>query len=466
MTPPISVSDLGVALATRGWKATICDSREFGKLFPKEELVDVDPAGYLKCVDGRGSDAVGKQQHGPKMLGGVYGIALNRGIKTTKELEGICQEVAKAGHVPTVHGDEGGILGCGFCKLWLNGKFADEGGVNAAAPEFTADEGAAAVKSAGGVVENHVAKHTEKYVILNFCPDKTFVPNGKDQRFIVDCWALGKFNLDITKYALTAAATVEKLNPGQKPCPWKAYIVTPAEPRFGPAEIVGALQGRGWQASIQTKSMNKSQLVPVDPAGYLKCVDGRGSDAKGAQQRGPKMLGGVYGIAVNRGVKELKEIEAICQEVKAAGHVPTVHGDESGILGCGFCKLWLNDKFADEAMVNESKPKFDAQAAAVAVEKAGGVVENHVGKHTEKIVYLNFIDGMTLEPNALDQRFIVDAWAAGKFGLDIPKYCVTAAATVEKLNPGQSPCPWKAVLIVPDDHEDAPKPAPACCTIM
>ena len=83
MTNPISVSDLGVALATRGWKATICDSREFGKLFPKEELVDVDPAGYLKCVDGRGSDAVGKQQHGPKMLGGVYGIALNRGIKTT-----------------------------------------------------------------------------------------------------------------------------------------------------------------------------------------------------------------------------------------------------------------------------------------------------------------------------------------------------------------------------------------------
>ena len=48
MTNPISVSDLGVALATRGWKATICDSREFGKLFPKEELVDVAPAGYLK----------------------------------------------------------------------------------------------------------------------------------------------------------------------------------------------------------------------------------------------------------------------------------------------------------------------------------------------------------------------------------------------------------------------------------
>jgi hypothetical protein len=96
-------------------------------------------------------------------------------------------------------------------------------------------------------------------------------------------------------------------------------------------------------------------------------------------------------------------------------------------------------------MVNESKPKFDAQAAAVAVEKAGGVVENHVGKHTEKIVYLNFIDGMTLEPNAMDQRFIVDAWAAAKFKLDVPKYLVTAAVTVEKLAKGTLK---KAVLIV------------------
>jgi len=465
MTNPLSYGDLGVALASRGWKASILDDRDFCTLFPKEKLVDVDPAGFLKCVDGRGSDAVGKQQHGPKMLGGVYGIAVNRGITTTKELEAICQEVSKAGHVPTVHGDEGGILGCGFCKLWMHGKFTDEGGVTTAPPNFTADEGAACVKAAGGVVENHVAKHTEKYVILNFVPGKTFVPNGKDQRFIVDCWALGKFNLDITKYALTAAATVEKLNPGQKPCPWKAYIVTPSEPRFGPAEIVGALQGRGWSAEIQTQSKNAHQLVKVSPNGYLKCVDGRGSDAKGDQQRGPKMLGGVYGIAVNRGIKTTKELEAICQEVKAAGHVPTVHGDEGGILGCGFCKLWLNDKFADEGMVNESKPKFSAVDGSKAVEKAGGVVENHVGKHTEKVVYLNFIDGMTLEPNANDQRFIVDAWAAGKFNLDVPKYCVTAAATVEKLNPGQAPCPWKAVLIVPDDHPDVPK-APKCCTIQ
>ena len=73
-------------------------------------------------------------------------------------------------------------------------------------------------------------------MILNR-PGKTFVPNGKDQRFIVDCWALGKFNLDITKYALTAAATVEKLNPGQKPCPWKATSSPPPSPASAPPRL-------------------------------------------------------------------------------------------------------------------------------------------------------------------------------------------------------------------------------------
>ena len=214
MTNPLSYGDLGVALASRGWKASILDDRDFCTLFPKEKLVDVDPAGFLKCVDGRGSDAVGKQQHGPKMLGGVYGIAVNRGIKTTKELEAICQEVKAAGHVPTVHGDEGGILGCGFCKLWLNDKFADEGMVNESKPKFSAEEGAKIVDKAGGVVENHVGKHTEKVVYLNFIDGMTLEPNADDQRFIVDAWAAGKFNLDVPKFLVTAAATVEKLTKG------------------------------------------------------------------------------------------------------------------------------------------------------------------------------------------------------------------------------------------------------------
>ena len=213
-------------------------------------------------------------------------------------------------------------------------------------------------------------------------------------------------------------------------------------PPLTPEDVVGVLQGRGWEATIVEEDQCPVPVVDVNPNGILKCVDGRGSDNKA--MAGPKMLGGVYGIANCRGIKTTEELGAICQEVKAAGHVPSVHGDESGILGCGFCKLWVTGGFADAGLGIE-KPDFDAQAGADAVKAAGGVIENHYGAHAEKVVYINFVADKTLEPDHDDQRFIVDAWAAAKFTLDIPKYLVTAAVTVEKLAKGTLK---KAVLIV------------------
>ena len=82
------------------------------------------------------------------------------------------------------------------------------------------------------------------------------------------------------------------------------------------------------------------------------------------------------------------------------------------------------------------------------------MVENHYGAHAEKIVYINFVADKTLEPDHNDQRFIVDAWAAGKFNLDVPKFLVTAAATVEKLTKGALK---DAILIVPK----VPPPPPS-----
>ena len=209
-----------------------------------------------------------------------------------------------------------------------------------------------------------------------------------------------------------------------------------------PEDVVGVLKARGWDATIVEGKRSPVPLVKVDPKGILKCVDGRGSYNK--LKRGPKMLGGVYGIANCRGIKTTEELGDICREVKAAGHVPSVHGDKSGILGCGFCKLWVTDGFADAGLGIE-KPDFSAEQGRDAVKNAGGVIENHYGAHAEKVVYINFVEGMTLEPDHNDQRFIVDAWAAVKFKLDIPKYLVTAAVTVEKLAKGQLK---KAVIIV------------------
>ena len=222
-------------------------------------------------------------------------------------------------------------------------------------------------------------------------------------------------------------------------------------PPLTPEDIVGVLQGRGWEATIVESDAIKD-MVPVSSNGILKCVDGRGSD--NTKMAGPKMLGGAYAIANNRGVKTLAELKGICQEIKAAGHVPSVHGDAGGMMGCGFCKLWIQGKFED---LGCEPPAFTADEGGKAVKEAGGVVEMHYGAHAEKVVYINLVPGMTLEPDHDDQRFIVDAWAAGKFNLDIPKYLVTAAATVERLGG-----PKKAVLIVPADYP-VKEEQPECC---
>jgi hypothetical protein len=114
-----------------------------------------------------------------------------------------------------------------------------------------------------------------------------------------------------------------------------------------------------------------------------------------------------------------------------AGFVPSVHGDDSSdMLGCGFFKLWITGRFDD---MGYPRPEFDAKQGANAVKDSGGLIEMHHGNHTEKVVYINLCPDTTIEPDENDQRFVVDAWIAGKFNLDIPKLLIGAAATVEML---------------------------------
>ena len=106
-----------------------------------------------------------------------------------------------------------------------------------------------------------------------------------------------------------------------------------------PEQIVVVLQSRGWTAEIVNKD-DVDDLVAVNSDGLFKCVDGRLSDHDGMQ--GPKVLGGVYGIAATRKVKDLEGLSAIVSEVAAAGYVPSCHGDEHAHpapMGCGFFKL-------------------------------------------------------------------------------------------------------------------------------
>ena len=203
-----------------------------------------------------------------------------------------------------------------------------------------------------------------------------------------------------------------------------------------PKDIVQALESRGWKAEIVSRK-DVPDLVDVNAEGLMKCVDGRLSDQAG--MRGPKTLGGVYAIASLRGVTSLPGLSAIVSEVAAAGHVPSVHGDEhADEMGCGYFKLWITGR-----LDNLAPPTYSAADGRKAVLEAGGTYEKLKGNHEESEVMINLVPDTTLEPKA-QQRFVVDGWITGKFGLDVPKYLTLAAQTVELLKG-----PLVARIIVP-----------------
>ena len=113
----------------------------------------------------------------------------------------------------------------------------------------------------------------------------------------------------------------------------------PAEEKpLTPQDVVGVLEGRGWTATIVRRTSAPS---PSSLSTYGHPQVRRWPRLRQQGHGWPKMLGGVYGIANCRSIKTTQELGDICKEVSAAGHVPSVHGDESSILGCGFCKLWV-----------------------------------------------------------------------------------------------------------------------------
>lgn len=199
-----------------------------------------------------------------------------------------------------------------------------------------------------------------------------------------------------------------------------------------PEDIVNILEARNWQATIEIASSVRD-IVPVEPTGILKCIDGRASNNKAL--KGPKMPGGIYSIAQNRGVTTIEGLKEIAKEVSDVGYAPSVaSGDE------GFFKVWLAGKKKD-------RPEYHAYQGAAAIEEAGYFVEVHKGEHAEKMTVINLVEGKTLDPKENDQRFVVDVWAAGKFGLDLPKFVEAAAKTVEAMGG-----PKKAKLIVPNEN--------------
>lgn len=200
--------------------------------------------------------------------------------------------------------------------------------------------------------------------------------------------------------------------------------------KITPEQLKDILEHRGWSVEIVAPG-NVPALVPTEKDHVLKCVDGRPSNRLG--MRGPKVLGGVYGIASARGWITLDKLEEVVAEVSRAGYTPSVHGDhlaEHWALGCGYFKLWKQGAFAELGL---KEPAYGGGEGKDAVVGAGGVTETLAGAHYEDFTVINYVPGHTIEPMAIAQKFVVDEWVVDLFGLDPGLYLTLAAETVERL---------------------------------
>eukprot|EP00586_Coscinodiscus_wailesii_P013263 CAMPEP_0172505546 /NCGR_PEP_ID=MMETSP1066-20121228/187242_1 /TAXON_ID=671091 /ORGANISM="Coscinodiscus wailesii, Strain CCMP2513" /LENGTH=206 /DNA_ID=CAMNT_0013282189 /DNA_START=123 /DNA_END=740 /DNA_ORIENTATION=+ len=193
-----NAKDIITLLRGRGWTASSITETQF----TSPALIRTSPQGLLKSSDVRRGRS--HNDDGPKIPGGVYAIATNRGVTTTDGLKAIVREVANAGHVPSVP-----ARGGSFFKLWSEAKMP-AGGMAKKPPEFNAAEGEAAVLAAGGVVVEERRWEEETVVYFNLVPDTTISPEkGGDGVLVVDVWIANKFKMNEATYLETAARFVE-----------------------------------------------------------------------------------------------------------------------------------------------------------------------------------------------------------------------------------------------------------------
>ena len=167
----------------------------------------------------------------------------------------------------------------------------------------------------GWRIENHYGAHAEKVVYINF----VVTPSSPTTTTSASSSMPGRRQVQARhpQVLVTAAVTVEKLAKGTLK---KAILVpNPLSPR-GRRRCA---QGPRWDATIGGKN---PRPLSTWTQGHPR-VDGRPDNKAMAAPR-------CSACTASPTARHQDHPGAhICKEVKAAGHVPSVHGDESGILG-------------------------------------------------------------------------------------------------------------------------------------
>jgi hypothetical protein len=197
-------------------------------------------------------------------------------------------------------------------------------------------------------------------------------------------------------------------------------------------EISEILKNRGWE--IKTMTREEANLVPLDKNCALGCIDGRLVEAdeatvKQAYEHGPKIPGGLIGLALVRFHDGTDGgITLACEAMQKTTIAPGAHDVNED--HCGAKKLAATGKYESIGL-----PKLVASAQSI-VEIIGqykGMFVHHIGNHEEKGMIFNLDASLTRVPDG--SYFQGDlAWLV-KMGVE-PKLAVEfLASTVEQLKP-------------------------------
>ncbi len=167
-------------------------------------------------------------------------------------------------------------------------------------------------------------------------------------------------------------------------------------------ELYREFERFGWRVNV----VETGGLVRVSRGGALLCGDGRASSSDRGYFFGPKIFGGVLGLAALIAMSEGKRefgIPTLAAAMNFGDHVPGMHDIHDDHVHCGQQIV---------AMQGGVYPKqnFTPQQGRDYALQYGGVQVYLSDEHAETEFGVNLREGTTRLPDSLDQRFWNDFW--------------------------------------------------------
>ena len=206
--------------------------------------------------------------------------------------------------------------------------------------------------------------------------------------------------------------------------------------KYNEPALAKFFEKRAWTVSF-AKNSNIS-IVNADPNAAIECGDGRfGEPTLERKLHGPKVFGGINGIALLLTGGDLIGFNAAANIIRGLGYSAGTHGAEHPGEGCGLYGLWKQGKLTSSQyplmLIDElhSLSQHPTEWIKKTVQRWGGKHFTLPGNHEEKKLVINPYNHLT--PVAHTSQFSFDLWVLQNLGISQQRAALFAAETVEQL---------------------------------